>query len=301
MKITALILAAWIIALPADIASADAADTPLVMNIWPTMPPGDRPATQPEKLTGTMLTHVSVPTISISRPPKEKDTGATIIIFPGGGFTALSMENEGTNVVKWLNSIGVTGVLLKYRVPNREGMPRYMAGLQDAQRAIAMVRSKAGDWNLDSHRIGVIGFSAGGRMVADVTTNFDKLSYDAVDETDKTSTRPDFALAIYPGGIVEKPNVDKVVADVHPTKETPPTFIAIATNDRNGSENAVYYYLALKNAGVNAELHIYSDGAHGFGMVPSTEPHGSWTTRAVDWMNYHKFLTPAAPVKSSGG
>ncbi len=295
MKITALILTAWLIALPANIASADAADAPLVMNIWPAMPPGDRPATQPEKLTGTMLTHVSVPTISISRPPKDKDTGATIIVFPGGGFTALSMENEGTNVVKWLNSVGVTGVLLKYRVPNRDGMPRYMAGLQDAQRAVAIVRSKAGEWNLDPHRIGVIGFSAGGRMVADVTTNFDKLSYDTVDEIDKTSTRPDFALAIYPGGIVEKPNVDKVVADVHPSKETPPTFIAIATNDRNGSENAVYYYLALKNAGVSAELHIYSDGAHGFGMVPSSEPHGSWTARAVDWMNYHKFLAATDP------
>jgi len=289
-----LAVAACLVCLSANFAAA--ADAPLTVNIWPGMPPGDKATTQPEKLTGTMLTNVSVPTISVYRPEKEKDTGATIIVFPGGGFTALSMENEGTNVVKWLNSIGVTGVLLKYRVPNRDGMPRYMAGLQDAQRAICIVRSKAADWNLDPHRIGVIGFSAGGRMVADVTTNFDKLSYGAVDDADKTSTRPDFALAIYPGGIVEKPNLDKVVADVRISKETPPTFIAIATKDRNGSENAVYYYLALKNAGVSAELHIYSDGAHGFGMVPSTEPHGSWTARAVDWMNYHKLLQPAEPA-----
>jgi acetyl esterase/lipase len=297
MKTTRLVLAAWTIILSAHIASA--ADAPLVINIWPAMPPGDVPATQPEKTTGTMLTNVSTPTISVYRPDKDKDTGAAIIVFPGGGFTALSMENEGTNVIKWLNSIGVTGVLLKYRVPSRDGMPRFMAGLEDAQRAIAIVRSNAAEWNLDPHRIGVIGFSAGGRIVADVTTNFDKLSYDAIDDTDKTSTRPDFALAIYPGGIVEKPNMAKVVADVHPSKQTPPTFIAIATNDRNGSENAVYYYLALKNAGVSAELHIYSDGAHGFGMVPSTEPHGSWTARAVDWMNYHKFLQSGGAVTQS--
>jgi acetyl esterase/lipase len=243
------ILAACVLSLSTTFAAADA---PQTMNLWPATPPNEPPATQPEKLTGDMLTNVSVPTLSISRPPKDIDTGAAVLVFPGGGFTALSMSNEGTEVVQWLNSIGITGVLLKYRVPNHDGVPRYLAALQDAQRAVALVRFHAVDWNIDPHRIGVIGFSAGGRMVADVTTNFDKLSYAPLDDADKTSTRPDFALAIYPGGIVAKPNIDKVVDDVRISKETPPTFIAISTNDRNGSENAVYYYLALKNAGVSA-------------------------------------------------
>jgi acetyl esterase/lipase len=272
-----------------------------VMNIWPGMPPGDKPATQPEDWNGQtqMLSNVATPTITVYRPDPAKDTGAAVLVCPGGGFTALAMEHEGSMVADWLNSIGVTGVLLKYRVPNRDGMPRYMAGLQDTQRAMCLIRANASAWNIDPHRVGIIGFSAGGRLVADITTNFDTASYPAVDDADKLSSRPDFAMAIYPGGVVQKDdknqNLPLLVPDVHPTKQTPPTFIVIATDDRNGSENAVYYYIALKNAGVNAELHIYSEGGHGFGMRPSKAPHATWTDRAFDWLNYHGYLSPAKP------
>jgi acetyl esterase/lipase len=235
-------------------------------------------------------TNVSTPTIAIYPPPPDIDTGAAVLVCPGGGFRQLAFIKEGTNIAHWLNSVGITAIVLKYRVPARPGMPRFMAALQDAQRAICIIRSNAAQWHIDPHRLGMIGFSAGGQMVADVTTNYDKLAYPPIDAMDQQSTRPDFALAIYPGGIAAKDGTATVTPDVRPTKDTPPTFIVIATDDRNGSESAVYYYLALKKGGVNAELHVFSEGNHGFALRPTTAPHGAWPTLAVAWMNYHGFL-----------
>ncbi len=271
-----------------------AADPAITLNVWPGLPPGDKPDMGKEDWQGTTLHGtVTTPTLAVYRPAKEKDTGAAVLICPGGGFYQLSMAHEGWDVATWLNSIGVTGVVLKYRIPNREGMPRYMAALQDAQRSMSIIRSKASEWGIDSHRIGILGFSAGGQMGADVETNFDKRTYEPIDEIDKLDTRPDFAVLIYPGGIAQRGGTTPgVTPDVRVTKETPPTFLAIATDDRNGPENAVYMYLALKNAGVNAELHVYSEGGHGFGIRPGTAPHTTWPQRVAEWMNYHKILAP---------
>ncbi|MDP9175066.1 MAG: alpha/beta hydrolase [Planctomycetota bacterium] len=292
-KFICVVIALFSIVLSPDLALAGA---PLVtLDLWPGTPPGQMAKLGPEKTNPTngMLTNISTPTITVYRPDKGNDTGTTILVCPGGGFTSLSMENEGTKFITWLNSVGITGVLLKYRVPYQQGTPRYLAGMQDGQRAMSLVRSKAAEWKIDPNRIGILGFSAGGEVAVDVSTNFDKLSYDAIDEIDKTSSRPDFALAIYPGGLRPKGSTDGSLSpDVHPSKDTPTTFICVAHDDRYGAEDAVYYYLALKRAGVNTELHVYSEGGHGFGMHASTAPHGTWTARAWDWMNYHKFLQP---------
>lgn len=281
---------------------AFAADPALVMNLWPGKPPGDGPAVVADEklnpntkaLTGT----VAVPTLAVYPPAKELDTGVAIIVAPGGGFTQLSMGHEGEDVATWLQSIGITGIVLKYRIPNREGMPRYMAGFQDGQRAMSVVRSKAAEWNIDPKRIGMLGFSAGGQVAADVQTNFDKRVYEPVDEMDKADTRPDFVVLIYPGGIVKRNSeVPALTDDVKVTKDTPQTFIAIATDDRNGSENAVYMYLALKKAGVNAELHVYSEGGHGFGIRPGAAPHTTWPARVQDWLKARKIITQAPSTR----
>jgi len=186
MKLPSLLAAALLVSLPAL-----AAEPSLTLNVWPGVPPGDKPDLKADEqmkpgnlLTGTVAT----PTLAVYRPAKDKDTGAVVLILPGGGFYQLSMVDEGAGVATWLNSIGVTGVLLKYRIPNRDGMPRYMAGLQDTQRSMSIIRSKAADWGIDPKRVGIIGFSAGGQLVADVETNYDKRMYDPVDEMDKAAT-----------------------------------------------------------------------------------------------------------------
>src|SRR5262249_1202648 len=159
----------------------------------------------------------------------------------------------------WLSTIGVTGIVVKYRVPQRQGLPaRYTARTQDAERAVSMVRARAKEWNLDPNRVGLLGFSAGGIAVAEAEVNFDKRSYEAVDDVDKVSCRPDFVMLIYPGTIVEN---GKLLSDINVPKNAPPTFIAIANSDK--TENAVLMYMAMKQAGISTEMHIYADGEHG--------------------------------------
>jgi len=277
------------------------ADPTLTLNVWPGTPPGDKPDLKADEqmkpgnlLTGT----VAIPTLTVYRPAKDKDTGAAVLICPGGGFYQLSMVDEGAGVATWLNSIGVTGILLKYRIPNREGMPRYMAGLQDAQRSMSIIRSKAAEWGIDPKRIGIIGFSAGGQLVADVETQFDKRMYDPVDDMDKAATRPDFALDIYPGGIAARASaIPALSEDVKVTKDTPPTFLSISGDDKGGPENAIYLYLALKKVGVAAELHVWGEGGHGYGIRPSNGPHADWPERAAAWMAFRGLLKPAAASK----
>jgi acetyl esterase/lipase len=167
--------------------------------------------------------------------------------------------------------------------------------MQDGQRALSIVRSKASDWDIDPNRIGIIGFSAGGQLAADVETNFDKRVYDPVDDMDKGQTRPDFAILVYPGGIAPRDGSVGLTDDVRVTSQTPPTILIVADNDR--SENSVYMYLALKKAKVPAELHIYGEGGHGFGMHKTDAPHGTWTRRVDDWMRMRGILGPATSAK----
>jgi acetyl esterase/lipase len=279
---------------------AQAADKPLVVDVWPDKAPGEKGEVGAEKAdaskegTGSVqrVTNVTHPTLTIYRPTKDKDTGAAVVIAPGGGYNILAFDKEGTEVAEWLNTLGVTGIVLKYRVPRRPGTPQNAPppqALMDAQRSLSLVRSKAKDWGIDPKRIGMLGFSAGGHLTAWTSTNFDKRAYEPLDEIDRVSCRPDFAVLLYPGYVAvgEK---QELASDIRVSKETPPTFFAHASDDRVKPENSVVMYLALKKTGVPAELHVYSSGGHGFGLRPSDKPCSTWPARCAEWMKAQGFL-----------
>jgi acetyl esterase/lipase len=282
----------WTLALTILTASGgQAADKPLVIPVWPDKAPGEAKDGGEEKLTGEKgsrrLTNVTKPTLTVYRPSKEKDTGAAVLIAPGGGYNFLAWDHEGEDVAAWLNSIGVTGIVFKYRVPRRSNHPT--PPLQDAQRAISLVRDKAKEWGIDSQHIGMLGFSAGGHLTAITATNFDRRSYEPRDAADKVSCRPDFAVLIYPGGVVAR-NSDQLDPNVRVSKEMPPAFFVHCGDDRVAAENSVLMYLAMRKAGVPAEMHLYASGGHGFGMRPSKLPVGEWPKRCEDWLRAQKIL-----------
>jgi acetyl esterase/lipase len=230
------------------------------------------------------LGEVSQPTITLYRPPEGKANGAAVVVCPGGGYSILAMDLEGTEICQWLNSIGVTGVLLKYRVPERPGDGKHKLPLQDAQRALGLVRFHAREWNLNPKHIGVLGFSAGGHLTANLCNNFEPRAYTAVDDADQVSCRPDFALPIYPAYLVRKNENNQVSPELKVTTNTPPTFLIQTENDPVGAENSLFYYAALKRAGVPAEIHLYATGGHGYGLRPSNELVSSWPKRAEEWL-----------------
>ncbi len=253
---------------------ARAADQRPVLNLWPGVAPGEKGDIPEETLTPAKnaadcdrIANVSKPTITLYKPDKEKDTGAAIVICPGGGYSILAIEHEGEAVAKWANNIGVTGILLKYRVPVRKGLPRHLPPLQDAQRAIRLARANAKEWRIDPKRIGILGFSAGGHLSAMASTNYGKNSYEAIDNTDKLDCRPDFTVLIYPAYLVEKDG--SLSKDLPIDAKTPPAFLEQASDDGINCENAVAYFLALKKNKIAADLHIYAHGGHGYGMRPA--------------------------------
>jgi acetyl esterase/lipase len=277
---------------------------PLVVDVWPGQAPGEKGEVGPEKTTlpkpgdkhpVIRITNVTRPTLTIYRPAKEKDTGAAVVIAPGGGYNLLAWDLEGVEVARWLNSIGVTGIILKYRVPRRpdigKGPPPPQA-LMDAQRAISLVRSKAKEWGIDPKRIGMLGFSAGGHLTAWTATNFDRLAYEPSDEIDKVNCRPDFAILIYPAYLVRKG--DDLQPDIRVSNESPPTFFAHASDDGVRPQNSIQMYLALRKAGVPAEMHIYASGGHGFGLRPTERPCSTWPQRCAEWMRSRGLLKAGA-------
>lgn len=285
---------------------ARTAEKPEVLDVWPGKPPGEIKAIAEEKMTESRgvkrITNVSKPTLTIYRPAKDKDVGAAVVICPGGGYNILAWDLEGTEVANWLNSIGVTGIVLKYRVPRRPGQdpkkpPR--GALQDAQRALSLVRSKAKEWHLDPNRIGILGFSAGGHLTASASTNFDKRAYEAMDDIDKIDCRPDFAILIYPAYLVTR-DKKELNADIRARKECPPMFFAHAGNDGVPAENSIRMYLALKEAKVPAELHVYATGGHGFGLRPSDKPCSTWPKRCEAWLRSQGLLKRTANAEASG-
>lgn len=288
-------LASCFISLLVAALPAFAATGPEQIPLWPKGAPGEkgdigeeRDITKPDanKPAGKRiirLGYVSVPTIAVYPAPKSKATGAAVVVLPGGGYGILAMDLEGTEVCQWLNSIGVTGVLLKYRVPKRAGDEKHLLPLADAQRAMRLVRSRAKEWNINPDRIGVLGFSAGGHLTANLSNNYDEKTYEPVDDSDKVSARPDFALPIYPAYLVEK-GTEKLASDMKITKNTPPTFLVQTEDDGIRVENSLFYYLALKQAKVPAEMHLYATGGHGYGLRPTEKTVTTWPKRAEEWM-----------------
>jgi acetyl esterase/lipase len=280
----------------AAVSLARTEDKPEVLDVWPGKAPGETKPIPEEKKEAskgvTRISNVNKPTLSVFRPAKDKDTGAAVIICPGGGYNILAWDLEGEEVAAWLNSIGVTGIILKYRVPRRPDQPRDkppLGALQDAQRALSLVRDKAKEWKIDPHRIGILGFSAGGHLTAWASTNFDKRAYEPMDDIDKVACRPDFAVLIYPGYLVEK-GKEGLNPDIRVRKECPPMFLAHANNDPVTAENSARMYLALKHAGVLAELHIYASGGHGFGLRPSNKPCSTWPKSCEAWLRSQGLL-----------
>jgi acetyl esterase/lipase len=267
-----------------------------IIELWPAGAPGEkgnlgeeRDTTKPTDglVAGkpvVRLGNVSQPTITLYRPPADKDSGTAVMVCPGGGYSILAMDLEGTEVCDWLNSIGVTGVLLKYRVPKREGMEKYAAPLQDAQRALGLVREHALEWKMNPQRIGVLGFSAGGHLAAAASCNYERRTYPVVDAADAVSCRPDFTLLIYPAYLTTKTDGDSIAPELTITTNTPPTFLAMAEDDPVRIENALFYTLALKNAHVPAELHIYPTGGHGYGLRRTQQTVTTWPDRVTDWL-----------------
>jgi acetyl esterase/lipase len=227
--------------------------------------------------------NVSTPTITLYRPPQNKDTRAAVVVCPGGGYEILAMDLEGTEVCQWLNTVGVTAVLLKYRVPARNGLERYTAPLQDVQRALGLVRDHAAEWHIDSKHIGIMGFSAGGHLAAAASTRFENRTYEAVDKSDQASCRPDFAMLIYPAYLIRQKGPD-LEPELTVNSNTPPTFLVQTEDDQIPVENSLFYYLALKNANVPSELHLFAKGGHGYALRRSNQAVMSWRKRAEEWM-----------------
>jgi acetyl esterase/lipase len=286
---------------------ACAAD-PLVIDLWPGKVPGDVGISRPETsrihrspLVGPtrLITNVSKPTLTIYRPDPARNTGTAMIICPGGGYWDLYWELEGEEVAAWLNSQGMTGIILKYRCPRRPGDVKGEPPLGpqlDAQRAIRLVRSRAAEWGIAPGRIGVVGFSAGGHLAIATATGFSRRLYEPIDAADAVSCRPDFAIACYPGYLKPK-DKDGIRADLKIPPDTPPIFLAHASDDNEGyggsvAENSVFMYLALKRAGIPAELHVYATGDHDFGVRQNEKLPASWTRLCVNWLRSRGLLRP---------
>ena len=291
------------------------------IQIWPGAAPDPQPVKGPEAAatatnlvagkSWTYVSNVTQPTMTVYSP-SGTNTGAAVVVFPGGGYQILAIDLEGTEVCDWLTSRGITCVLLKYRVtdvgpyPKSGPYPESSMALEDAQRALGLVRFHAAQWHIDPHKIGVLGFSAGGHLAVAISTHFEKRLYPPVDAADQESCRPDFAVAIYPGhlslgaaewdakqGSKEYPlhypaNADKELSlnpDIAVTSETPLTFLLQAEDDHvDNVDDSLAYYIALKNAGAPVEMHLYTHGNHAFGLRPTNLPITKWPQLVETWL-----------------
>ncbi|HEV3145748.1 MAG TPA: alpha/beta hydrolase, partial [Gemmataceae bacterium] len=301
-----------------------AGEPPIVVELWSGQVPDEQPGViGPEKVVMSpkldrkqvevtestrIITNVTKPTITIFHPSPRGGEGTgvrgntAILISPGGGYWNLYWELEGEEVAAWLNSLNITGIILKYRVPRRpdevKGEPARRP-LQDAQRAVSLVRSRAKEWNIDPERIGMIGFSAGGHLAIATATGFEKRSYEPQDDIDKITCRPNFAIAAYSGYLKAK-DKDELAPGLSIPKATPPIFLVHGSEDLISSpEHSLFMYLALKRAGISTELHIYANTAHDFGVRKSDRPCGTWTQTCADWLRQQGFLKIAMQPKKA--
>jgi len=279
-------------------ASIMAAEPP-ALRIWPGKPPGEEnyqppkpapKATAPKADDTIRLDLVTDPTITVYRAPADKSNGAGVVICPGGGYNILAWNKEGTEVAEWFNSIGVTAAVLKYRVPRRDPENPHAAPLQDAQRALRLMRHHAKDWGVDPKRVGILGFSAGGNLAVMAGTHWNQNAYPKLDAADELSCRPDFLIPIYPAYLGDENKPGPLSPLVCVTKETPPTFIAVTQDDKLRGMNAASFYIELQKAKVPAELHIYTKGGHGYGLRPTENPVSQWPQRCEDWLKAIKII-----------
>lgn len=262
--------------------SAACAEQPVIA-VWPEGKVPLKTSDAPEKVNPSTddiirLTDVNVPGLTVFL---AKDTGKpnpAVLVCPGGGYSILAWNHEGTEVAAWLNSQGVSAFILKYRVPgNRDG------ALCDAQRAMGLIRSKAQSLNIDPKRLGIMGFSAGAHLSVRTCTNFEKRFYEVVDEADKQPSRPDFALIIYPAYLSRDGYA--MAPELPVTAQVPPTFLLQAEDDTPYVDSSLAYYSALKTAKVPAELHLFPNGGHGYGLRKMGKATDVWPELAAAWLS----------------
>ncbi len=273
------------------------------MPLWPEGVPGEAdlklaPESQEDRENDGIwrVSNVSQPTITFYPAPSDKNTGATVVVCPGGGYSILAISHEGTQVCEWLNSIGVNAALLKYRVPRRDGLAKHHAPLQDAQRALSLVRANAAAWKLDPDRVGILGFSAGGHLATmALTSGQTPRTYPENPGIDGQSCQPNFAILVYPAYLQDEADPLRLAPEIHIDKDTPPVFMVIAHGDKRFVQGNALLYLEMARAGASAELHVFAKGGHGFGMKKIEEEIAQWPRLAGDWMKTMGFLAPAAP------
>jgi acetyl esterase/lipase len=311
--------------------SGAATVNPLVVNLWPDKVPGDpgidrkiderrrkedlhwetppdcdvpgeeysRVLKSPIVGSTRLVTNVSKPTLTVYQPAKGSNTGTAMLICPGGGYHDLFWELEGEEVAAWLTSVGMTGIILKYRVPRRPGDPGFgepsppppTGPLLDAQRAISLVRHRAKEWNIHPQRIGMVGFSAGGHLALMTAVRFEERAYPRIDAVDDVSCRPDFAISCY-GGYLKAKDKDEVTSNIRIPAGTPPILLAHTSDDEvSNPEHSVFMYLALKRAGIPTELHVYATGNHDFGVRQNGKLPSSWTQLCINWLRDRALLT----------
>jgi acetyl esterase/lipase len=281
--------------------------------IWPGLPPSARATPDSETVSSaenpvagkgwSYVSKVTRPTMTVY-PPTGANTGAAVVVFPGGGYSILAIDLEGTEVCDWLTSKGVTCVLLKYRVPKTGPSydpdckcminPKPSLALEDAQRTMGLVRAHAAEWHIDPHKIGVLGFSAGGHLAAAISNDYRRRIYPAVDAADHESCRPDFAVAIYPGHLWwPSSGPHGFNPDIKVTHDTPPTFLLQAETDTiDYVKQSLVYYTALSDSGVPTEMHLYTHGGHAFGLRRTKDPITEWPVLVEKWLRTIGMLSP---------
>lgn len=246
---------------------------------------GDIAAEKVERRDGNgieITSNVSVPTLKVYPAPEESRNGAAVLVCPGGGYGILASSHEGSEVCEWLNGIGVTAVLLKYRVPRRKGLAKHHAPVQDVQRAMGMIRKNASDWKIDPKRVGVLGFSAGGHLATMSLINPER-TYKMDSSIEDENCRPDFGILIYPAYLLDEKDPDKLAPELSFSKETQPIFLAVASDDRWGSSSA-RLYLELQRLGSPVEMHAFAKGGHGFGITDRKDAASTWPVHAASWL-----------------
>lgn len=257
--------------------------------LWPGGVPGEADLELPEEnveLKGDhkieIMSNVSQPMLTMY--PAGNPNGASVVVCPGGGYNILAYSHEGTEVCEWLNSIGVSAALLKYRVPRRDGLEKHHAPLQDVHRAIGLMRSRADEWNLDPERVGVLGFSAGGHLAAMAVTSDGKRTYEADEKLDAVSCVPNFAVLVYAAYLLDEENPDNISPELDINESTPPVFLVVAHGDKKFVEGSARFYIEMRRNDRDSELHIFGKGGHGFGFANTDEEIKQWPALAGNWM-----------------